>query len=309
MAFNASTLFTALEIALMVVGLVLASRYQFAKSAAEQRKCRLGRWNISGFGLLVIAFQAIVGGIIGLSLGGLVNSWLPSGISTDTAVTLMVANSGLHLGILAGIAFGWRAPETLNAWRPGRVPASATAQTAGAEFSQTPTRVFSSSAASSSLATPLPLVSAIKFGVITYLAALPLVTIASLLWQGGLDLFGIPRPKQELIDLFGHAHGFWKIFLLALMAVVVAPITEELVFRAGIFRFVRTRLPRVFAFALPSALFACAHINMSASVPLFVLALILSLAYERSGRVVTTIVAHGLFNLTSVVLLLAGVDR
>jgi membrane protease YdiL (CAAX protease family) len=40
---------------------------------------------------------------------------------------------------------------------------------------------------------------------------------------------------------------------------------------------------------------------------LVALGIIFSLAYERTGRIGTTIIAHGLFNLNTIILILCGV--
>jgi membrane protease YdiL (CAAX protease family) len=98
------------------------------------------------------------------------------------------------------------------------------------------------------------------------------------------------------------------------LAIVMAPITEELVFRAGFFRYCRTRLPRWAALLVPSLLFASLHVNWStlegltSFAPLVVLAIMFSLAYERTGNIGTAIVAHALFNLNTVILIFSGVD-
>ena len=88
---------------------------------------------------------------------------------------------------------------------------------------------------------------------------------------------------------------------MIVLATVVAPATEELIFRAGIFRYARTRLPRWAALLLPACLFAALHNHLASFAPLVVLGLVFSLAYERTGRIGTAIVAHALFNLYSVI--------
>ncbi|MCX6944811.1 MAG: CPBP family glutamic-type intramembrane protease, partial [Opitutales bacterium] len=50
------------------------------------------------------------------------------------------------------------------------------------------------------------------------------------------------------------------------------------------------------------------HANLASFAPLVALGLVFALAYERTGRISTTIVAHALFNLTATLLVLAGVD-
>ena len=84
--------------------------------------------------------------------------------------------------------------------------------------------------------------------------------------------------------------------------------TEEVIFRAGLFRYLRTRTSRGVAFGLPAGIFAIMHGNLVAFGPLFALGLIFAVAYECTGRIAVPIIAHGLFNLNTVVLLLAGIE-
>lgn len=144
-------------------------------------------------------------------------------------------------------------------------------------------------------------------GVVTFLAALPLVTLVSFVWLGLLARWGISTEKQEVMELFLEARSSGLIYVLVGFATLVAPIGEELVFRGMLFRYLRTRLPRTAALLLPSILFAAFHQNLAAFAPLAALAVIFSLAYERTGRIGTVIIAHGLFNLHTIALLLAGV--
>jgi len=103
-----------------------------------------------------------------------------------------------------------------------------------------------------------------------------------------------------------------EITLMIVLATVLAPITEELLFRATLFRFLRTRAPRWIALFVPGTIFAALHVNwtnldgLASLLPLVTLAVVFSIAYERTGRIGTAMIAHGLFNLHTVVLLLSG---
>ncbi|HEY1848384.1 MAG TPA: CPBP family intramembrane glutamic endopeptidase, partial [Opitutaceae bacterium] len=101
---------------------------------------------------------------------------------------------------------------------------------------------------------------------------------------------------------------------LVVVATLIVPITEEAVFRAGLYRYLRTRIPRSAAVILTSLLFAALHVDMSngykglVSVgPLFVLAAVFCVAYERTGTIATTMVAHSLFNLNTFLLVVSGI--
>lgn len=154
-----------------------------------------------------------------------------------------------------------------------------------------------------------------KYGLVTFLIALPVLAVTSLAWQVFLDLTGLPAERQDLIRMFSHADSFVLLGTMTVLAVVVAPVTEELIFRAGLFRYFRTRMPRVVAMVAPAVFFALLHVNnwetlegFASIGPLAMLAVVFSVAYERTGRIGTCMVAHGLFNLNTIVVIFSGLD-
>lgn len=155
----------------------------------------------------------------------------------------------------------------------------------------------------------------IRSGVGTFLISLPILHLASQLWEWFLRLLGIEAKRQDLVRVFNEADSRLFLGSLVFLAIVIAPVAEELVFRAGIFRFLRSRVPKFVALLLPATAFAALHVNWStldglvSFVPLILLAVIYSLAYERSGNIGTTIVAHGLFNLNTIVMILCGLGE
>jgi len=94
---------------------------------------------------------------------------------------------------------------------------------------------------------------------------------------------------------------------MIVLAAIVAPITEELIFRAGLFRYLRTRIPRALALILPALLFALLHGNLAAFTPLCALGVFFALAYERTGSIAVPMIAHALFNLHTIVRVMAGI--
>ena len=86
----------------------------------------------------------------------------------------------------------------------------------------------------------------------------------------------------------------------ALMLVVVAPLLEETVFRAGAQAWLRrtTRRPLV-AVALTAALFGMAHVaarGEPAAALVFVPALAIGFVYERTGRLRDCVALHAAMN-------------
>ena len=143
-------------------------------------------------------------------------------------------------------------------------------------------------------------------GFATFLVALPVLAATGLLWQTIMNIFGIELQEQDLIGIFAETKSPVLLGCMIFLAIVVAPVTEELIFRAGIFRYLRTRFPRWAALLVPALLFAALHGNLASFAPLAMLGIIFSLAYERTGSIAVPIIAHGLFNLNTIVLILAG---
>lgn len=146
--------------------------------------------------------------------------------------------------------------------------------------------------------------SAIKTGVICTLAALPVVMLSGAAWNfvvRYLQSVGLPIEweSQEAVGYLQDADPATFI-LLTILAVVVAPMAEELVFRAGVYRFLKGRYRARVAMVLSSALFALAHVNIASFVPLLILGILLSLTYEITGSIRVPIVFHACFNLNTV---------
>ena len=150
-------------------------------------------------------------------------------------------------------------------------------------------------------------------GLVTFLISLPVLMAVAKAWELFLQLCGLPVDKQDLIGMFRNADSAAMVIIMLILAVVIAPLTEELVFRAGLYRYFRTRMPHWVALLAPAIFFATLHVNwktlqgLSSLAPLVVLAMMFSLAYERTGRIGTAVVAHALFNLNTVLLIFSGV--
>lgn len=135
-----------------------------------------------------------------------------------------------------------------------------------------------------------------KRGAGLFIAALPLVFLCFGLvqWVARQEV-----EMQEIVKYFVDAvrHSDWKRVLLAAgMAGVVAPVTEEFLFRGYFYGVLRRYLGVLPALLLTSALFAAIHMNGPVFLPLFVLAVCFTLAYEATGSLLTSMVMHALFN-------------
>jgi membrane protease YdiL (CAAX protease family) len=269
------------ELGLMIAGLWLLWRHVYsAEARANREPPRIAVWAVTLFDFLMFIWYIVLCWLI-FQLTG---HWLAGQLTTDESMARLFAGLAGQLGLLAGVG-------AFHRLRPAR-----------------PTFDFSDPAPEA--AQPLPFAA----GLVTFLITLPVVFGTAIIWQRLLQLAGLPVEQQSLVDVFAGAKSPALIGLLMLFAVVVAPIAEELVFRRGFFRFARQHLPRWAALLVPAACFAALHVNWSTLdglaqfAPLVVLAMVFSLAYERTGSIAVTMIAHGIFNLNSVFLVFAGVN-
>jgi hypothetical protein len=116
-------------------------------------------------------------------------------------------------------------------------------------------------------------------------------------WRIVLESAGAQPEGQDMTLFYAANKSPSELVLYGLLVVVGAPVLEELVFRGGLYAFARARLPQWEALLVPACLFAVAHGNVLAYLPLVVHGVILSLAYKRTGNLAVPMVAHGLNNL------------
>ena len=141
-----------------------------------------------------------------------------------------------------------------------------------------------------------------------YLAAMPPLAVLSLTYGMILHAAGVPVAPQEAIDIFiSPDTALWiKIYLMAL-AILVAPIVEELCFRGILLPIIARHASPLSSILLVSMLFALIHFHVPSLVPLAGIAAAFSLAYIQTGSLLTPIVMHAIFNAVSLgVLLLFG---
>jgi membrane protease YdiL (CAAX protease family) len=122
-----------------------------------------------------------------------------------------------------------------------------------------------------------------------------------------LRKLGLPEEPQDLIAIFAHTKSSLVLAGMLVVACVLAPLSEELMFRAGLYRFSRKHLGRPTALLVNGVCFGALHGNWAGFLPLALLGVALSLAYEATGDIRVSVVAHALFNLNTVVLVLSGI--
>jgi membrane protease YdiL (CAAX protease family) len=134
---------------------------------------------------------------------------------------------------------------------------------------------------------------AVSTGIILLIFTLPLMSISEAIVQ---TLFGIGSSRQEIIDLFNHSSTLQQRVIIVILAVVVAPIAEEFIFRLFLYGVLKRYLGIGLALILNALLFAAVHTHLPSFAPLFVLAVCFTLAYEWSGSILVSMTMHAFFN-------------
>ena len=143
----------------------------------------------------------------------------------------------------------------------------------------------------------------------TLLTALPLLIVINLGWTFLLRKLGLPDEPQNLIAIFSSTKSPLILTGMLVVACGLAPLNEELLFRAGLYRFCRQRLGRTSALLISGLCFGALHANLASFLPLALLGMALALAYEATGDIRVPVIAHGLFNLNTVVIVLSGLPQ
>jgi membrane protease YdiL (CAAX protease family) len=141
---------------------------------------------------------------------------------------------------------------------------------------------------------------ALSTGFILLLAAWPLIAVAELITQ---KVFGGGSSKQEIVDFFNSSRTIGQRVTIIIIAVIFAPIFEELTFRFFIYGVLKRYFGIALALIVNSLLFAAAHSHLPSALPLFVLATCFTLAYEWSGSLLVSMSMHALFNASQLVFL------
>lgn len=142
-------------------------------------------------------------------------------------------------------------------------------------------------------------------GGLFLLAVLPFFFFYHLLSDLGLRWLGVDTSLQQVALVITDDQPLALRSYLMGMAVIVAPLFEEIVFRGILLPVCAKRVGTGFAIILISLLFAICHRHLPSAVPLFILSVALSLAYLYTGNLLVPVCMHGLFNAFNLALLTA----
>ena len=114
-----------------------------------------------------------------------------------------------------------------------------------------------------------------------------------------LEVLQVPHPDQQSVETFRQYSQSSAILWFLLQAVFLFPVIEELFFRGFLLTFLKNYTSIWPAIVLSAGVFAFAHLNLGAVLPLWFLGIVLGVAYEHTGSLVVPMGIHACFNLAT----------
>lgn len=146
----------------------------------------------------------------------------------------------------------------------------------------------------------LPFWRTLTTAVILLFAAYPLIMLTDLLSERVLHL---PSGRQNIVEMFSGSETLRQRVLIIILAVAIAPLVEEFIFRFFIYGVLRRYAGRFIGLVSNAALFSAVHAHLPSAAPLFVLGACFTIAYEWTGSIIVTMTMHALFNSITLVAL------
>jgi membrane protease YdiL (CAAX protease family) len=117
-----------------------------------------------------------------------------------------------------------------------------------------------------------------------------------------------PTPPEELLDQITafRVDTPVRLVLIPFVVIAVGPLIEELFFRGALHRGLRRVYADTTVLPLVAVLFAAAHQDRRAMLPLFMVGLMLGLLRAAGGSIVASLIAHMSFNAVGIFELLRG---
>lgn len=142
------------------------------------------------------------------------------------------------------------------------------------------------------------LLTGVGYGVVAFLAVLPVCFLALAANEHLNGLVGIPVHEHPLEEVVRLHRETWVVLLAIAQAGVLAAVCEEFAFRGILMMSLLRPIGAVWAMVLTSIVFAPVHLpnEPQAILPLTVLGLALAYVAYRTRSLVAPIITHFLFN-------------
>lgn len=118
-----------------------------------------------------------------------------------------------------------------------------------------------------------------------------------------------PPPPQDVERLLAGLKSGKDILLPFISVSILAPISEELYFRGMAYPVIRNRFGPVLAMVISATFFGALHFDLYRLIPITIGGTVLAYFYEKTGSLLTSMVAHSTWNTFMLLLMYAGGSR
>lgn len=146
---------------------------------------------------------------------------------------------------------------------------------------------------------------AVTLGIFTIIILIS-VNVISAVTVTWLQNFWTDLEPQETVKAFQKSDGIGFKFLVIFLAVVIAPLAEETLFRGFVYGVLKRYTDAPFAALSSSLMFAIIHMHVGSLLPLWMLAVLFCLAYEITGCLLVPMLLHSVFNSVSILAMIFG---
>ena len=136
----------------------------------------------------------------------------------------------------------------------------------------------------------------IGVGFRAYVAVFPWIFLLLFLIVEAARQFGLKPPIEPIQELVFQEDRPAVLALTVLLACLIGPVTEELLFRGVVYPVIRHRTSRLIAMLVSGGLFALVHTNLLGFLPIMLLGCVLAYLYERTGSLASPLAVHILHN-------------
>lgn len=123
-----------------------------------------------------------------------------------------------------------------------------------------------------------------------------LLLLVSMVMSLIISLFPQPPQPQPIAELILNARDWSQVIPLLLLVSVIAPVSEEMLFRGFIYPVLRFRFGVVAGIVITGCLFGAMHLDLVRFLPLALGGACLALFCEKSKSIYPAIIAHSMWN-------------
>jgi membrane protease YdiL (CAAX protease family) len=136
-------------------------------------------------------------------------------------------------------------------------------------------------------------------GITVWACALPGLFATLLGTNALLLLLGVEPDPQSMVEYYQESvagERFDLAFAIVGFGVMIAPLFEELLFRAILYRWLAGRFGIAAGAIISGLVFGLVHFSIFAFLPIALLGIVLALVLERTGNLWSCIALHAVFN-------------